>query len=140
MCGEFAINAEEQERIPQTALILTLVGNLVLTSYRSLPNQTDDTPYYTSIGERVHPHGVAVSRDLLCPLAKDKYKIHNRNKCLYRSKLHYGDWLYVEGFGLKTVNNVMAARHKGRIDVWVSSYPQEKQIGTRKVRVYEVHI
>ena len=37
-------------------LIVTLLGNLQVTSYRSVPNQTDNSPYFTSIGERVHPH------------------------------------------------------------------------------------
>lgn len=42
-----------------------LLGQMTITSYRSIPKQTDSSPHYTSIGEHVHPHGCAVSQDLL---------------------------------------------------------------------------
>lgn len=93
-------------------LIPVLLGQLVVTSYRSVPEQTDSTPFHTSIGEHVHPHGVAVSRDLLKR---------------WGGPLDYGDTIYIEGVGLKVVNDVMNERHKQRIDVWVSTLDDEKQ-------------
>ncbi len=90
-------------------LVSLLLGNLTLTSYRSVPSQTDDTPFVTSIGERVCKDGVAVSQDLLLS-----------------GRVKYGDWLYIDGVGLKRVNDTMAPRWKNHVDVWVSSYEKEK--------------
>ena len=93
------------------ALVLTLIGQLQTTAYRSVPSQTDDSPFTTSIGERVHPHGIAVSQDLL-----------KKNG----GPLDYGDLIYVENLGFKIVNDCMANRHRRRADVWVPNYASEK--------------
>lgn len=90
-------------------LISVFVGNLTITSYRSVPEQTDDSPYLTSIGERVNNHGVAVSQDLL-----------------KSGVLHYGDLLYIDGQGFKTVNDTMNPRVMKHLDIWVESYDEEK--------------
>jgi 3D (Asp-Asp-Asp) domain-containing protein len=102
-----------------------LIGQLTPTAYRSVPSQTDDTPFHTSIGEHVHPHGVAVSRDLLAR---------------WGGPLHYGDMVFVEGVGQKIVNDVMNERHKQRIDIWVNDLEGEKkfhaEFKNKKVRVW----
>ena len=100
-----------------------LIGNMTITSYRSIPSQTDSSPWITSIGERVHPHGVAVSRDLL---AKNG------------GPLNYGDLVYIEGFGFKVVNDCMHKRHKQSVDMWVATYKEEKAISVRQGRVWRV--
>lgn len=105
-------------------LATVLIGQMTITSYRSVPSQTDSSPYYTSIGERVSPHGVAVSRDLLKR---------------WGGPLDYGDLIYVEGIGFKVVNDCMAARHKNSVDIWVESYPEEKAIGVRKGCIWIIH-
>jgi len=104
-------------------LIITLLGNLRVTSYRSIPSQTDSSPYYTSIGERVHPHGVAVSRDLLKR---------------WGGPLEYGDTIYIEGYGFKVVNDCMAAKNKKAIDIWVQTWEQERTIGIKYRHVWIV--
>lgn len=115
-----------------------LLGNLQVTSYQSLKSQTDDSPYHTSIGDHVCKHGVAVSRDLL-----DRWG----------GPLHYGDQVYIEDFGIKTVNDVMAddycvkylakvcvQRKKIRqaIDIWVPDFQSEKAIGVQHKKVYVI--
>jgi 3D (Asp-Asp-Asp) domain-containing protein len=97
-------------------LVTVFLGTMTVTSYRSVPSQTDSSPWITSIGERVHPHGVAVSRDLL-----------KKNG----GPLNYGDTIYVQGYGFKVVNDVMHKRYKRHIDLWVSTYSQEHRIGVR---------
>lgn len=104
-------------------LISILLGQLTITSYRSVPNQTDDTPFYTSIGEHVHPHGVAVSQDLL-----------KKNG----GPLDYGDTLYIEGFGFKVINDCMNKRYTNRIDIWVKTYDEEKKINIKSKKVWIV--
>lgn len=102
-------------------MIVTLVGNMTVTSYRSVPEQTDDSPYITSIGQRTHPHGVAVSQDLL-----------------KNGALKYGDFIVVEGYGIKVVNDTMHPRHKNHVDIWVETYNQEKAVGVKKLKIYRI--
>lgn len=108
-------------------LITLLIGQMQATAYRSVPQQTDDSPYTTSIGERVHPHGVAVSQDLL-----------KRNG----GPLDYGDLVWIEDLGFKIVNDCMAKRHKNRVDIWVPNYLSEKafdkKFGRRKLKVFVI--
>jgi 3D (Asp-Asp-Asp) domain-containing protein len=107
-------------------LITIFLGNLIVTSYRSVPEQTDDSPFITSIGERVCRDGVAVSQDLL----KSK-------------RVKYGDWLYIAGVGLKRVNDTMHKRHKNHIDVWLPTLEAERKFHSRfkgkKVKVWVIH-
>ena len=119
-------------------LEMMFIGILQITSYRSVPHQTDNSPFITSTGEHVHKNGVAVSRDLLCRLVKDKTKLHKRTSCKHKTALHYGDWIFVEGFGLKQINDVMHHRHSRAIDLWVSTYAEEKKIQVRKGDVWLV--
>lgn len=132
-------------------LVAIVLGNLTVTSYRSVPEQTDSSPFYTSTGERVKAGGVAVSRDLLCGACR---RLHRR--CLrpdYPKKLHYGDWLYVDGYGFKYINDVMGAtsttnvggrRHTrtitNQIDMWVRTPAEEKAVGFRSLKVHKIKV
>lgn len=123
-----------------TIMSVILIGSFYVTSYRSVPSQTDNTPFYTSTGERVSKDGLAISQDLLCGACK---KLHKR--CLhpeYKGKLHYDDWIYVENIGIKRINDVMNPRHKKRMDVWVASYKQEamfhKKYKSTNLKVYKI--
>ena len=109
-----------------------------MTSYRSVESQTDDSPFITSTGERVHKHGVAVSRDLLCPYSYGASKFHSKKDCPFSEKIHYGDWLYVPHYGIKVVNDTMNERITNGIDLWVPSYEEEKKVGVRKLKVYVI--
>jgi 3D (Asp-Asp-Asp) domain-containing protein len=46
-------------------------------------------------------------------------------------RLHYGDWLYIDGVGFFEVNDIMGARATKHIDVWVSSLAEEKAFDRR---------
>lgn len=102
-------------------MFLIVVGSMTVTSYRSVPEQTDSSPYITSIGEKVNKSGVAVSQDLL-----------------KRGVLHYGDIIYIEGYGLKVVNDTMNPHMKNHVDIWVKTYKEEKSIGTRCLTIYKL--
>lgn len=123
-------------------LIAMSIGNVTMTAYRSVPMQTDSSPFITSTGERVRSGGVAVSRDLLCGACR---KLHKR--CLhpsYPKKIHYDEWLYVSEVGFLRVNDVMGdyttQRVNGkrvriplrqRIDVWVPTLVDERAFHKR---------
>ena len=105
-------------------IMAILVSTFTVTSYRSVPEQTDATPFITSIGQFVHPHGVAVSQDLL-----------------KNGTFRYGDHIYIEGLGIKVVNDTTNARLRNHVDVWVPTYADEKAIGWRKnVRIYRINV
>lgn len=130
-------------------LIGTLIGNLTVTSYRPVKEQTDSSPFYTSTKEHVRAGGCAVSRDLLCGACR---KLHRR--CDHPdnpTKLHYGDWLYIGQYGFRQVNDVMGdyttQRVKGkkvriplrrRIDIFVWTWNQEHAVGVREIEVFKV--
>lgn len=130
-------------------VIAVLIGELIVTSYRSIPSQTDSTPFHTSTGAHVEPGGAAVSRDLLCGACR---RLHQRCRHPeYEKKIHYGDWLFVTGYGFRFVNDCMSntssIRVKGRvkkrlirnqIDLWVSSYKEEKSVNVKKLEVYKI--
>lgn len=117
-------------------LISILLGNMTITSYRSIPEQTDNTPFITATGEHVNPHGIALSRDLLKR---------------WGGPVDYGDYVYLEGYGIKVVNDCMAnywclqyklvksRRHcikkkyiRKHVDIWVKTLEEEKEIGWKK--------
>lgn len=143
-------------------LVGVLIGNLLVTTYRSTPSQTDNTPFITSIGERTSISGVAISQDLLCGACR---KLHKRCKhpendfSKGKQILHYGDTLYVEGTGMRIINDVMGkyqhyhipTKHGIKViqtkqlmwtDVWVGSYKEEHQFhkanGIKKHQVWKV--
>lgn len=130
-------------------IIVSLLGKLTVTSYRSVPAQTDDSPFNTSTGEHVHSGGVAISRDLLCPACR---KLHHRCKQPANpTKLHYGDWLYSPKYGFLQINDVMGVtkydkktkkRYKitNAIDIWVPNYKAEHAVGLTVQPVYKVGV
>ena len=133
-------------------IVAILVGAVRITSYQSLHNQTDSSPNWTSIGEHVHSGGIAVSADLLCPLAKIPTKsgfvLCNRGVlCPHPEMLHYHDYLFVDGFGIRQVNDRMGLSqwddiHKKRvpinkaIDLWVQNYDEEKAVGVKRGKIW----
>ncbi len=136
-------------------LTLTLIGFLTVTNYRSVPNQTDSSPFNTSTGERVSVSGAAISQDLLCGACR---KAHHRCKePSYNKKIHYGDCLFIADVGFRIINDCMGKTKRCRVktkhgiktifkkqlnwvDVWVSCYKDEhsfhKTFGINQHKVY----
>lgn len=103
-------------------LISVFLGNLTVTSYRSVPNQTDSSPFNTSTGEKVGVGGAAISQDILCGACR---KLHKRCKHPeYPNKLHYGDTLYIKEIGFRVVNDCMGK---------VKTYKIKTNTGYRKM-------
>lgn len=71
---------------------LVLVGILQITAYQPVAEQTDNTPFLTSIGHLTHPFGAAVSQDLL-----------------KSGEVCYGDVVLIDGYGLYVINDAMGA-------------------------------
>lgn len=99
-----------------------LIGVLTVTSYQPIAKQTDDSPTWTSIGDRTTRFGCAVSRDLLAS-----------------GKIKYGDAIYIEGYGIRIVNDCMHSRHSNSIDLLVFTHEEEHAIGTRHKKVWRIY-
>lgn len=101
-----------------------LLGILTVTSYRPTPAQTKPEctsrdHCRTAIDDGVTKYGLAVSQDML----KD-------------GRVHYGDILYIEGYGWRIVNDCMNVRHKNSVDLMVLTKADERAVGVRKIKVW----
>jgi 3D (Asp-Asp-Asp) domain-containing protein len=104
------------------SLLAVFIATATLTAYQPVAKQTDDSPTWTSEGDRTTKHGVAVSQDML----RD-------------GRVHYGDIILIEGYGMRVVNDCMNKRHKNRIDILVFTHREEQRIGTRpNVKVWRI--
>lgn len=96
-----------------------LIGTVTLTAYRPIPEQTDSSPTWTSIGDRTTMFGAAVSQDLL----------RSHEVC-------YGDVLIIDGYGPRIVNDTMNLRVRRAVDFLVMTHEQEQRIGTKRKRAW----
>lgn len=103
------------------ALFAVFLGTMTITSYQPIQAQTDNTPTWTSIGDRTTKYGVAVSQDLLAS-----------------GEVQYGDVLKIEDLGLRVVNDCMARRHTRSVDLLVLTHAEEKRIGVRRGRIWRI--
>lgn len=102
-----------------TVVSAVLLGLLTVTSYRPVPEQTDSSPTWTSIGDRTTKYGCAVSQDLLAS-----------------GKVKYGDVLWISGYGYRVVNDTMNSRHKRHVDLLVFTHEEETRIGVQAREIY----
>lgn len=87
---------------PEDGLTVQCIGNLPITSYNNVPEQTDSTPNYTATSRMVKEGMVAVSQDL------------------WKKKVHPGDILYIRKLNkYYIVDDTMHSKWKNRIDVFV---------------------
>ncbi len=109
-----------------TSVELILLGTMTLTSYQPIPAQTKSQcvnrhKCETSIGDGITMYGAAASQDLL-----------------KSGRLHYGDVIWVSGYGWRVINDTMNPRHKNSIDLLVFTREQEKQVGVRHLEIFRV--
>lgn len=93
------------------------LGVMTITAYSPRVCETDDTPFITSIGERVHEFGCAVSRDLF-------------------EVLDYGDWIYIEDIGYRQINDTMHNRWEKRVDIFFFDTGQAIKFGKQEKQVW----
>lgn len=102
---------------------LVLIGTLQITAYRPIPSQTDDSPTWTSIGDRTTIYGMAVSQDLL-----------------RKGVVKYGEILCVDGGPCRVVNDCMGYKARRSVDLLVITHAQEKAIGLHRKKVWRLVI
>lgn len=101
------------------------VTHVTLTCYQPVKSQCDSQPLITSDGSKINLHHLkkgkikwcAISRDLLYLFPKDRPRR-----------------VYIEGYGIYEVKDVMHKRHKHRIDILI--HPKDsKRISINGVKV-----
>lgn len=100
-----------------------LLGILTVTSYRPIPEQTKPEcrgrfHCTTAIDDGITRFGVAVSQDLL-----------------KSGEVHYGDVLWVDGYGYRVINDCMGPKARRAIDLMVFTRDEEKAVGVRHQKV-----
>jgi 3D (Asp-Asp-Asp) domain-containing protein len=113
ICCAKKVRALEGELLEQKELVSS--ANVTITCYNSHPSQTDGTPFVTAFNTKTGPGTVAVSRDLLdkgfTPLSK----------------------VWIEGFGVYTINDIMNKRYTNRVDIWIDQ--KAKAFKKKDVRI-----
>ncbi len=85
------------------------VCKVTVTFYTLSKNECDNTPYINALGRKpVIGRDVAVSRDLIYLLGK---------------------YVYIEGFGVRKVVDLMNPRFKNRVDILVGGKRQARRLG-----------
>lgn len=100
---------------------------MCVTSYQPIPSQTKPScvsihQCETSIGDLPTRYGVAASQDLLA-----------------KGLVHYGEPVYIEGYGWRIINDTMNVRNHNAFDLMVWSYKEEKDVGVRHLKVWVIH-
>jgi 3D (Asp-Asp-Asp) domain-containing protein len=91
---------------------------LTISAYSPEPAQTDDTPFITASNSKVREGIVAVSRDL------------------YKKGWKFGREIYIKGLGVFTVEDLMHARKRNQVDVFMFSKDRALRFGRQQKRVY----
>ena len=99
------------------------------TAYNSLAGQTDSTPFITATGTRTRPGVVALSRDMLRMFPYGSRimieDLSGRNNNLLSGRVF-------------VVEDTMAARKTGSLDIWMASRSDALRFGARQIRITAV--
>lgn len=93
------------------------VETLVVTAYTPSPDETDSSPEITAAMTKVRPGTVAVSRDL------------------FKKGWTFGKKVYIEGEGIKTINDLMSDKWEKRMDILYFDKQDARQFGKRQLTV-----
>lgn len=96
------------------------------TAYNSLAAQTDSTPFITATGTRTRPGVVALSRDMLRSFP------YGTRITIEDLSGRYNNLLRGRTF---IVEDTMAARKTGSLDIWMGSRRDALNFGARQVRI-----
>jgi 3D (Asp-Asp-Asp) domain-containing protein len=95
---------------------------ITVTAYSSTVDQCDDTPFLTASMTAVRPGVIALSRDLI--------RRYNPE-----APFSYGDEVFVEGYGMFTVEDTMNKRYSRRADIWFPSRSEARDFGKKSLTI-----
>ena len=89
--------------------------DVTVTCYTSRARETDSSPHITADNSYVRRGYIAVSRDMMRDFG-----------------LHFGQRVFLSGYGVYEIRDVMDKRWKRRVDIWTSDVVAAKLHGIRK--------
>lgn len=87
-----------------------IITHATLTYYQPVKAQCDKQPLVTADGSKINLHYLRKGKIKWCAISRDLLYLFPKNK----SKR-----VYIEGFGVYEVKDVMNKRHKHRIDILI---------------------
>lgn len=102
-----------------------IITHVTLTYYQPVKAQCDKQPLITADGSKINLHHLKNNRIKWCAISRDLLWLFPKNK----SKR-----VYIEGFGIYEVKDVMHKRHKHHIDILI--HPKD----SRRISINNVKI
>ena len=99
--------------------------HVTLTCYQPVKNQCNNQPLVTADGSKINLHHLKRGRIKWCAISRDLLYLFPKNK---------PKKVFIEGFGVYEVRDIMNKRHKHRIDILI--HPKDsKRISIKNVKV-----
>ena len=99
--------------------------HVTLTCYQPVKSQCNSEPLVTADGSKINLHHLKRGRIKWCAISRDLLYLFPKNK---------PKKVFIEGFGVYEVRDVMNKRHKHRIDILI--HPKDsKRISIKNVKV-----
>ena len=108
-----------------TKSIAQTITHVTLTYYQPVKSQCDKEPLVTADGSKINLHHLKHNKIKWCAISRDLLYLFPKNK---------PKKVFIEGFGIYEVKDVMNKRHKHRIDILI--HPKNsKRISIKHVKV-----
>lgn len=102
-----------------------VITHVTLTYYQPVKEQCDKQPLVTADGSKINLHHLKKGKIKWCAISRDLLYLFPKNK---------PKRVYIEGFGVYEVKDVMNKRFKHRIDILI--HPKDsRKISINKVKV-----
>ena len=102
-----------------------VITHVTLTYYQPVKEQCDKQPLVTADGSKINLHHLKKGKIKWCAISRDLLYLFPKNK---------PKRVYIEGFGVYEVKDVMNKRFKHRIDILI--HPKDsRKISISKVKV-----
>ena len=103
----------------------SIITHVTLTYYQPIKAQCDKQPLITADGSKINLHSLKKGKIKWCAISRDLLYLFPKNKPRR---------VYIEGFGVYEVKDVMHKRHKHRIDILI--HPKD----SRRISINNVKI
>lgn len=101
------------------------ITHVTLTYYQPVKSQCDNNPLITADGSRINLHHLKSNKIKWCAISRDLLYLFPKNK---------PKRVYIEGYGIYEVHDVMNKRHRHRIDILI--HPKDsKRVSIKSVKV-----
>ena len=108
-----------------TKSVAQTITHVTLTCYQPVKSQCNSEPLITADGSKINLHHLKHNKIKWCAISRDLLYLFPKNK---------PKRVYIEGYGIYEVRDVMNKRHKHRIDILI--HPKDpKRISIKNVKI-----